>query len=340
MQNNQQHFVVIGILIGLALLSYLIIAPFLGFILLGIILAYMCYPVYSWLLSHTKPVYAASIVLIGVLLGIIIPAIIVAAGLISQANGAYSFLTSESVGSHTSGLILKLNSWTGVDVGSAFVSMLTKIESFVVSSLPTIISRTGEMIFGTILLFIVMFYSLIDGKSWYDQSIKWLPISSAHKKRVHFEVSHMTTSLFYGQFLTSILIGTACGILFYLFGIPSAIFWGFIMGIFAFIPIFGAPMVYIPAGIFLMLNDMWFSGIGIIVACSLAVVFFDYIYRQKIINKQNISHKSSAIHPLIIIVGAIGGVLLMGFVGFIIGPLVLSLLLLFLRLESDHKKDD
>ncbi len=327
--DSNRNIVVIGLLGLLGVLSFFIIRPFLSFILLGLILAYMCHPVYRWLLKHMRSTYAAALILCGVFLGIIIPSAIIAVGLISQGNSAYIFMSQHATGLDSSVLFNKLDSWAGIDLGTVFSSAIDKLGSFTISSLPGIISSVGELIFGLVLLFLVLFYALIEGESWCAVVIDFLPVKKSHKNRVRDEMAKMTKSLFYGQLLIAVIIGVACGAVFFIFGINNPIFWGVIMGIFAFIPLFGAPVIYIPAGIILMMNNEWFSGISVIIACSLILAFLDYYFRQQIVNK------GAEMHPLIIIIGAVGGVMLMGFVGFIIGPLVLNLLILLLRLEHD-----
>jgi predicted PurR-regulated permease PerM len=53
----------------------------------------------------------------------------------------------------------------------------------------------------------------------------------------------------YGGVVIALLQGVLGGILFAIMGIPSPIFWGAIMAFLALIPLVGAFIVYIPAGI-------------------------------------------------------------------------------------------
>ena len=70
-----------------------------------------------------------------------------------------------------------------------------------------------------------------------------------------------------------------------------------------------------------MIEGHIFAGIGIIILGILVIMLIEFLLRQKMIQDK------SKIHPIAVLLGALGGLTLLGFVGIIIGPLVLSLLI-------------
>ncbi|PIO00979.1 hypothetical protein COT60_02910, partial [Candidatus Pacearchaeota archaeon CG09_land_8_20_14_0_10_30_9] len=53
--------------------------------------------------------------------------------------------------------------------------------------------------------------------------------------------------------------------------------------------------------------------------------------------KPLIIYKRTNVHPVVILLGMIGGVYFLGFIGFILGPLILAYLLIVLEVYRDKK---
>lgn len=333
---EEKHRIVVMFLLVLLLgyLSFRILLPFLSFLIFGLLLAFMTYPVYSAFVRRMRPTFAALLVMCITLLVIIIPSVFIFTDLLSQANGAYAFLREQSTSFDETRLMSSLNGFFETDLGELASSALLRLQSAITSSIPDIISRTGSTVLGLLLMFLVMYYALKEGPQWYRNASAVLPVKRSHRARLDDELYRMTKALFYGQVLTSALIGVACGVVFMLFGVASPVFWGFMIAVFAFLPFLGTPIIYLPAGLFLIMDDAWLAGVCVIVLCTAVVFFFEYIFRPRIVNR------SARIHPLTIIIGAIGGAIVLGFVGFLLGPLVLNLLMLLLRFEAAMPADD
>ncbi len=64
-----------------------------------------------------------------------------------------------------------------------------------------------------------------------------------------------------GVFLVALLQGTMTGIGFALFGIPLAVFWGFLAAVLALLPVGGAALIWLPGAAYLYLTGSVLSGI-------------------------------------------------------------------------------
>ena len=94
-------------------------------------------------------------------------------------------------------------------------------------------------------------------------------------------------------------------------------------------------MVWGPAGIIKLIQGSTFSGIGIIIYGVLLIILVEFMLKNKIIVDK------SKIHPLIVLLGVLGGLKFLGLVGLIIGPVILGMLIPFIRtfvLEHDKSK--
>jgi len=322
MESRHRTIALLLLVLIFGYVSLKIVSPFFTYGLVGLILAFLCFPIYSLLCKKLPKSAAAAICVIGVFLVVIIPAGWMTSKLIAEASGAYrslqeSGVTLASVADKIPGLEVK-------DLQSFLFGQSTGF-------LPRILTVTGEFLVGMLILALIMFYSLTDGERWRDNISGLLPIKSRYKTRLEEEIAQMTRALFVGQALTSILIGATIGFLFWVFGVPNATFWGFVMIIFSFLPVVGAPVVYVPAAIIMFLQGNHISSIVLIILATGILLLAEYWLRPKLVSS------TSALHPLTVIVGAIGGVYAIGFIGFLIGPLILGIFLTLLSFDLGQK---
>lgn len=325
MEEKHKNVLLLAMLILFGYWSFLLLRPFIGFLLLGVILAFLFYPLYRKFSKDFGDTGAAVLSVIIVVLLIIIPSFWLAANLVGQANNAYQMVVDR--GMSASSIFGTLQDWTSFDITPYLEDAVQTGKDAVTAAIPGLISSTSNFIIGILLFFFVFYYSLKDGREWYLHASNALPIKRSYKRRLQSDLESMTRSLFYGQILTAALIGVGCGIIFFAFGVPNAVFWGFVMMVLAFLPLLGAPIVYAPAGIILMLQDKWVQGIGIIIMCTLIIFLIEYIIRPKFVSK------TSQLHPLIVIIGALGGIYILGFVGFLVGPLILGIFVTLLGFD-------
>lgn len=112
--------------------------------------------------------------------------------------------------------------------------------------------------------------------------------------------------------------------LFYIFNVPSAVLLGLVTAVIAFVPM-AAPLLLVVIGIILFASGAAAAAITIVVIGMVIVLGADYLVRPALIQG------GTQLPFLAILFGIFGGVLTMGVVGLIIGPVLLVLLLVFLR---------
>jgi len=95
----------------------------------------------------------------------------------------------------------------------------------------------------------------------------------------------------------------------------------------AIVPVIGTALVWFPAALIMLIQGymgagsiFFLKGIGLIIYGVLIVSSIDNVIKPRIIAGR------TKVHPIIILMGVIGGIALLGFIGALIGPLLLSLL--------------
>ena len=326
MNDRYKLLALFAIVIVFGGVSIVIVAPFLSFVIVGLLLAFLLHPLYLRLHKRLGDVLAAFACILVVLGIVVLPGLWLASSLIQQTTKAYQ--AAQANGFSLASLAAYL---PGVSASDLQLSLFGPNSIFgmsrVAALIPWLLAETGTALIGLIIFLMVMFYGLKDGHHWFDAIMRIIPIRRDYKTRLKADIEQMTQMLFYGQALDAILIGTLSGVVFEIFRVPTPVLWGFTMMIFTFLPVFGAPIIYVPAGLLLASGGRVASGVAVIALCSFVMIVADYVVKPRFI-----SH-ASALHPLTVIVGAIGGVYALGFVGFLIGPLILGIFVTLLGFD-------
>jgi predicted PurR-regulated permease PerM len=127
------------------------------------------------------------------------------------------------------------------------------------------------------------------------------------------------TSVIRGTLFVGLIRFVLLAIAFYFFGVPAPLLWASIGGIIAAVPSFGAPFVIIPAFLYLLLSHHIFSAIGMGIVGVLLVIFIDNMLSTYFFGKV------LGAPSFLVLFSILGGIIFFGPLGFIFGPIILSL---------------
>jgi predicted PurR-regulated permease PerM len=321
----------------LAALSLLIIKPYLNYILFAVILSYITYPIYVKIKSNLKNKTASAlIVILLIILIVLIPLLSIISQIIFQARNIFVDLGSFQLGKLKI-FEEKISNYAGVnlDITDRLTGWTTNLTSNAISYLLThmlnITKKVADLFVGFGIMLFSMFYFYVDGERIVNRVKDLIPLEERYKLHLFKEMNSFTKALFVGIFLIAIAHGIVGGLGFYIFGIPHALFWGFVMTIFALLPI-GVTFIWVPGVIYLFLKGSLFGAVGLLLYGIFMLNFIDYWLRPKIVRF------GVKIHPLTIVYGVIGGVVFFGFIGLILGPLIIALFLELLEVYTMVKE--
>jgi predicted PurR-regulated permease PerM len=96
------------------------------------------------------------------------------------------------------------------------------------------------------------------------------------------------------------------------------------------IPGVGTTIVTVPAIVYLFFVGEIFSAVGLLVWSVLIVGLVDNLIGPYLISRGN------NLHPFIILISVLGGISLMGPIGFVIGPVVVTLFVVLLEIYNQY----
>ena len=120
--------------------------------------------------------------------------------------------------------------------------------------------------------------------------------------------------------------GILAGIGFMIFGVPSPFVWGTGVILAATVPILGSPLAWIPACVYLFVHGSTGAAVGLFLFCLVLVSGSDNVVKPLLLRG------TARIHPLLGFLSILGGVIAFGVFGFLIGPVVLSLVISAIRI--------
>ncbi len=195
---------------------------------------------------------------------------------------------------------------------------------------PKILFSITGFAFSTFITFFVMYYILTGSEAVISTFIEYFPLSKVNCDKLLREVSLHTRALVLGQLLIAILQGTLIGIGFLIFGIPGALLWGSITVVMSFVPILGTMIIWFPAGLIQLFQHSYLSGIGMLLWGGLFVGNIDNVVRPKL------TSSLGNIHPVTVLLGVIIGIKEWGFIGLVIGTLIITILLVLIRMFREE----
>ena len=334
MEKDLKEYITPPVLLVLFLLgiSLMIVSPVLNMVILGAILAYAIRPLARKITSKIK-IRSVSIFLAVIL--VMIPLVILIAYIISVISG----VLSDVLVVNPSGFNLNLDTVINQMVNSlpADISSGMDIGNVVLDYIVSLASKLLSISVDLFILFASIYYFIRDGDNCYDFVESFIPQESKDFfERTVNSVKEVLKSIFYGHFLTSLIIGIIAAVGYSLLGYSQGVFLGVLTGIFQLIPIFGPWPIYWTLAIVDLIS-------GNYVRVVIVILFGFFLSLSDMYIRPALSSHYADIHPLILLIGFLAGPLVYGIVGFILGPLILGITYAVLdnfRIELNKSKGE
>lgn len=309
------------LVIFLVLVSLMFVFPVLNIVILGAVLAYGIKPVAIKIQSKLK--YSSVSILIAMVV-VLIPLILLLSYIIFEVSTFVNWVLVNNSNSDTSNLISGISVYlpSGIDVNSisAYIENgITNIGSYILNYTVKLASKLANFTLDLFILVCSVFYFIRDGNNCLNFIKSFVPDDSKQFFDNTVEsVENVLKSIFYGHFLTSVIIGIFGCIGYSILGYPFGIFLGVLTGILQLIPVFGPWPIYWT----LFFIDL---ASGNYIRAIIVLLFGFFLSTVDMYIRPSLSSHYADIHPLILLIGFLAGPLVYGIVGFIVGPLILGI---------------
>ena len=314
-----------GILIILAYLVYLVFRPFLAPLAWAIVMAVVAYPVYARLARKWGRTLAATMSTLGVTLIIIVPAIFVTGAFIRQGVEAVQVVQQQIQSGHfawVNDLWLRIQEKFPDANPSDLTTVIHRYANagaaYLATRVGTVLRNTAVFLFDLTVIILSMFYFFRDGDAIVARLRQVLPFDKAHRDRMIDDARELIFASVTSSLVAAVAHGVLGGLAFGLTGIHAPIFWGVMMGFFSLVPVVGSALIWVPAGISLMVNGHIGMGIVLMIFCSVIVGLVDNIIRPWMISGR------AQMGGLVVFISVLGGISVFGMLGVVLGPIVVA----------------
>jgi len=176
------------------------------------------------------------------------------------------------------------------------------------------------------LFLLMLFFLLRDGPRLRAELRPVSPFSEEQEGLIFDHLERTIQGALQAVVVVPLVQGILAGIGFMLFGVPSPFVWGTAVILAATVPVVGSPLGWVPACVYLVVVGRTGPALGLLAFCTVVVSGIDNVIKPLLLGG------SARIHPLLGFLSIIGGVLAFGVFGFLIGPVVLSLVLSAIRI--------
>lgn len=334
---------------GLGFLLFQIFEPFLIALLWAGILVTVTYPLYHRLLAKVgKPQLAAALMCLGLTLVVVLPFTLLLLVIVKDAREgsehALTFLRTLNYEelSHLQGplfenpLAQQLRSWIlpyvnldHIDLKNTLVQNMQKLSSYLLKSSKGFLGAFGGFVFTLILTELSMFFLFCDGASFLKFVQRLIPLESPKKDIIFHRMREVVQATIFGSLGTALVQGAIGGVIFIILGLPSAVLWAVVMTLSSFLPLVGTSLVWVPAALYFLFKGSIVKAI-MMVAGGLFISTVDNFVRPLLI--RSVSSQDNQLNTLVLFMSVLGGIKVFGFLGIVLGPLLVVLFLTLLEL--------
>lgn len=337
---SELYFLLI-LLAGILILVFLIFKPFLLALILAVVFATVFEPLRKKIFGLTKNKESLTALLAtgSVLIIVIAPIVFLGTQIFQEALGLYSSLTINDGAKDISRIIddvaRDLARFSPVPIEFSFDidQYLKQGLSWLIQHLGPFFSNIAKLMLGIFVFLAALYYLFKDGYKFKRTIVAISPLQNIHDEIIFNKLGLAINSVIRGNLTVAFVQGILTAIGFTIFGVPNAALWGSVTVIAALIPGVGTALVLIPAVIYLFIIGKTIFAIGLIIWGMTAVGLVDNFLGPKL------ASRGIQIHSFLILLSILGGVGFFGPLGFLLGPLVLSLLFALLEIYFSISKE-
>lgn len=324
---TQMAFLIVALMV-VSVLTFFIFKPFLYALIMALVFATIFSPVHRNVLAlfRTKRGPAALFSTTFILVVVLVPVAFLGIQMLHESTTLYAYLaSSEGTSVLSQGVTNALHSLRSfVPLPDSFVFDLNQYAkqglAWILPHLGSFASNVASVALSGLIMLMALYYLFKDGNALKRIVVEWSPLDDKYDEAILQKLERAINSVIMGGLVVALVQGALCTIGFYLFGVPNAILWGSVAVFAALIPGFGTALVIAPAILFLMLLGHMPQAMGLLVWGGVAVGLIDNLLGPKLVER------GVKVHTFVILLSILGGIAYFGPLGFILGPLTLSLL--------------
>jgi predicted PurR-regulated permease PerM len=325
--------------LGITVLFFSMMAPFVVAIFLGATIAILCYPVFDKFLTRLPRSLAALSVTILVTLGVLVPFVLtlyLATYRTLDVVSKYRFLKdSHSIEQLIENPTVKkflTQAPKVIPINKDWIYEQTlEFLQVVIEKLSGAVGRLISGMPGILMAFFVVivstYFFLVDGGKFLKFLRSLSPIEADRSIELYTAFETSCRGVVLGLFASALAQALLMTLFFAVTGLPNAILMGLVTVGAGMLPLVGSAPLWIGATLYHGLNGNW-GNFTVMLVGGLMIVTIDNIIRPLIMKDH------AQMHPMLALISVLGAVNLMGATGIFLGPIIAAVFVSFLKILS------
>jgi predicted PurR-regulated permease PerM len=320
---SRQRATLLILLLGALILFAL--APYASGLIGGLVLVVIFLPVHNWLSQRIPMRVSAGLMVALALVLLVVPTITFAGLVVDQAQSIASGVIRGPLLERLSQLRIGT-----VEVGPRLAGLGEKAIAWLGASAFGLLGHATRLGLNLTIALFILFYLLLRPIEIWAAVKPYIPFSPNSADLLRNRFRDVTISTVIGTGLVAVIQGACVALGFWATGLSNAVFWGVVTIVFAILPVVGSGLVWGPGALTLILQGRHGAALGLILIGVVLVGNVDVLIRPAVFRR------FAQVHPLVTLVGAIGGVSYFGLLGILIGPLAISYFFELIRMYREE----
>ena len=332
--HKSEFYFISALLVGAVALAIFIFEPFLYALILAAVCATIVWPAYQKILvgigGRSELAALATVTLVMVV--VVLPIAALSVQIAQEATNLYALIAqNDGINTIVQQLLPSLQGFSLDTSGYAQQGL-----NWIIEHLGSLFKNTARFGINVFIFLVALYYLLKEGAKIKAAIVSVSPLQDVHDNAIFDQLGNATNAVIKGSLAVALIQGALVAVGLALFGVPNATFWGSVSAIAALIPGIGTALVLIPAIVFLVVSGAMESAIGLGAWGIIVVGLADNVVRPKLVGQ------GTRLHPFLVLLAILGGVSFFGPIGFVLGPLAITLLFALLAIypviqqEQDH----
>jgi predicted PurR-regulated permease PerM len=336
---TELNFLLFFLLITVVL-AFFIFKPFLYAIILAIIVATVFEPVHKRVLTLTKGISVLSALLTTatVLVVVIVPLTFVGVQIFQESTQLYASLVDSGgvtkLSRDVDTTLEKIAAYSPVplNISIDFSQYITQGLNWLLQHLGSLFASVAKIMMSIFIFLLALYYLFKDGHRLKKAILEISPLKDVYDEIIFNKLSLAVNSVVRGSLTVALVQGALTAIGLFLFSVPNPVLWGTVAAVAALVPGIGTALIIVPAVLYLYFSGEMLAAVGLLIWGVTAVGLVDNFLGPKLVEK------GIRLHSFLVLLSILGGLSFFGPVGFLLGPLVLSLLFVLLEIYSAISK--
>ena len=333
-QLGQRSFLLL--LIVVTLLFGWLLQPFFGAVLWAGVVAVVFHPLQlKWApyFGPRKNLLALAVLLLCTVM-VILPLLVIAFSLAREGAAVYQKVQSGELDLSVyldqakngvpaaQGLLRRVGINIG-DVQQQLTNAATEASRYLTTQAFAFGQNTAQFLISFVLMLYLAFFFLRDGEKLIELVIRALPLGDQRERKLLRKITEVTSATVKGNLVVAAVQGALGGFIFWVLGIEAVLLWAVVMAFASLLPLVGSALIWAPVAIYFLVTGAIWQGVVLIAFGAGVIGLVDNLLRPILVGR------STQIPDYLVLLSTIGGLALFGLNGFVLGPLIAGVFIVF-----------